>query len=99
MRLKRTRRSLAAAVALIALTGAGAPAPDVNRFIIPAEAAKNAKTRHEISRDTARRIADACIRLATARNTPISIFILAPSDEIVFAERMDGQGRSISRRR
>ena len=81
-----------AAAALLALTGAGAPAGDISRFTLSPEAAKSAKVVHEISRETARRIADACIQLATERNTPVSIFILAPSGQIVFADRMDGQG-------
>lgn len=85
------RRILIAAAAFVGLAAAGAPA-EVNRFIISPEAAKNAKVVHEISRATARQIADACIQLATERNTPISIFILSPSGQIVFADRMDGQG-------
>src|SRR5689334_9520557 len=75
-----------------ALLGAAAPPADINRFILPPDAAKAAKVVHEISRDTARRIADACVQYARDHNVAVSIFILSPSGQIVVAERMDGQG-------
>ena len=85
------RTLAAAAVAVLVLSGAGAPA-DINRFILPADRAKAAKTVHEISRETARSIADVCFQWARESNVAVSIFILSPAGQIVFAERMDGQG-------
>jgi uncharacterized protein GlcG (DUF336 family) len=80
-----------AAASLLGLSGAGAPA-DINRFILPPENARQAKTVHEISRATARQIIDNCIAFAQQNNVAVSIFILSPSGQIVAAERMDGQG-------
>jgi uncharacterized protein GlcG (DUF336 family) len=71
---------------------AAAPPADINRFILSPEAAKQAKVVHEISRDTARRISDACVQYAREHNVAVSVFVIAPSGEIVFADRMDGQG-------
>lgn len=66
-------------------------AQDIGEFVISAEAAKNAKTRDEISLDTARRIADHCFQQAAERNFGTSIFVLNPSGHVVFALRADGQ--------
>ena len=66
-------------------------AQDIEEFVISGEAAKNAKTRDEISLDTARRIADQCFQQATERNLATSIFVLNPSGHIVYALRADGQ--------
>lgn len=85
------RRMAAASLATFVLAGAGAPA-DISRFILPPDRARAAKTVHEISRETARRIADVRFQFAQEKNVQVSIFILAPSGQIVFAERMDGQG-------
>jgi uncharacterized protein GlcG (DUF336 family) len=84
-------RLAAAAVAASVLAGAGAPA-DISRFILPPDRARVAKTVHEISRETARRIVDNCIQFAQQNNVAVSIFILSPAGQIVVAERMDGQG-------
>jgi len=66
-------------------------AQDIEEFVISGEAAKNAKTRDEISLDTARRIAEHCFQQATERNLGTSIFVLNPSGHIVYALRSDGQ--------
>jgi uncharacterized protein GlcG (DUF336 family) len=84
-------RLAAAAVAASVFVGAGAPA-DISRFILPPDRARVAKTVHEISRETARRIVDNCIQFAQQNNVAVSIFILSPAGQIVVAERMDGQG-------
>jgi uncharacterized protein GlcG (DUF336 family) len=66
-------------------------AQDIDHFVINAEAAKRAKTRDEISLDTARRIAEHCFKAASERNLGTSIFVLDPSGHIVYALRSDGQ--------
>ncbi len=78
-------------VAGIAFSAGAVTAQDVEEFVVSGEAAKNAKTRDEISLDTARRIADHCFQQATARNLGTSIFVLSPSGHIVYALRSDGQ--------
>jgi len=66
-------------------------AQDLGKFVMSGEAAKNAKTRDEISLATARRIAEHCFEAAAERNLGTSIFVLSPSGHIVYALRADGQ--------
>ena len=75
----------------IALSAGTLAAQGIEDFVISSEAAKNAKTRDEISLDTARRIADHCFQQAAERNFGASIFVLNPSGHVVFALRSDGQ--------
>lgn len=75
----------------IALCARPLAAQDIEDFVIDAEAARNAKTRDEISLDTARKIADHCFEQAAERNLGTSIFVLSPSGHIVYALRADGQ--------
>jgi len=75
----------------IALSGGTLAAQDIEDFVLSGDAAKRAKTRDEISLDTARRIADHCLQQAAERNFGTSIFVLSPSGHIVFALRADGQ--------
>ena len=75
----------------LALSAGPLAAQDIEEFVISAEAAKRAKTRDEISLDTARRIADHCFQQAAERNLGTSIFVLSPSGHIVYALRADGQ--------
>ena len=75
----------------LALSAGPLAAQEIEEFVISAEAAKSAKTRDEISLDTARRIADHCFQQAAERNLGTSIFVLSPSGHIVYALRADGQ--------
>jgi uncharacterized protein GlcG (DUF336 family) len=75
----------------IALSGGTLAAQDIEDFVLSGDAAKRAKTRDEISLDTARRIADHCLQQAAERDFGTSIFVLSPSGHIVFALRADGQ--------
>ncbi len=75
----------------MALSAGTLAAQDIEEFVISSEAARNAKTRDEVSLDTARRIADHCLHQATERNQGTSIFVLNPSGHIVYALRSDGQ--------
>jgi uncharacterized protein GlcG (DUF336 family) len=79
-------------VALGLAFGAGAlQAQEIDDFVISSEAAVKAKTRDEISLDTARKIADHCLLAAAERGFGTSIFILSPSGHVVYALRADGQ--------
>lgn len=82
---------LALIAAGVALAAAPLAAQDVDEFTISGEAAKRAKTRDEISLETARRIADHCFQQAAERNLGTSIFVLSPSGHIVYSLRADGQ--------
>jgi len=75
----------------VALCAGTVAAQGIEDFVISSEAAKNIKTRDEISLDTARRIADHCFQQAAERNFGTSIFVLNPSGHIVYALRADGQ--------
>jgi uncharacterized protein GlcG (DUF336 family) len=79
-------------VALGLAFGVGAlQAQEIDNFVISSEAAVKAKTRDEISLDTARKIADHCLLAAAERGFGTSIFILSPSGHVVYALRADGQ--------
>jgi uncharacterized protein GlcG (DUF336 family) len=79
-------------VALGLAFGAGVlQAQEIDDFVISSEAAVKAKTRDEISLDTARKIADHCLLAAAERGFGTSIFILSPSGHVVYALRADGQ--------
>ncbi len=66
-------------------------AQSIEDFVVSDDAARNIKTREEISLDTARRIAEHCHERATARDLGTSIFVLNPSGHVVYALRSDGQ--------
>ena len=94
-------RAMAAGGACAILLGAAAAlppppppvgGPDIARFTISPAAGGYAHTRDEISLDTARRITDVCLQFAAAHNQRVSVFVLSPAGNIVYAARMDGQG-------
>ncbi len=78
-------------VVVLVMSGSLLGAQDLENFVMSSDAAVAAKTRDEISLDTARRIADHCLRQAAERSMGVSIFVLSPSGHIVFAVRADGQ--------
>jgi glc operon protein GlcG len=82
--------------AVLALAGRAAEAqeaaPQLEKFVINADAAKRAKVRDEISLATARQIADGCLQQAAERKLGVSVVILNPAGNIVYAVRADGQG-------
>ncbi len=65
-------------------------AQNIDKFVVTGEAAKKAKTKNEISADTAAKIAQVCMDYAKEHKTAVSIFILSPNGQIVHAHRMDG---------
>ncbi len=78
------------AAALVVLAGA-ASAQNIDKFVVSGNAAKKAKTKSEISADTAEKITQACVAFAKEHNVAVSVFILSPTGQIVHAHRMDGQ--------
>ena len=91
--MKRVSRRLLLWTAALALA-AGTPAEtqELEKFVISADAAKRAKVRDEISLATARRIADDCLQQAAERKMGVSVVIMNPAGNIVYAVRADGQG-------
>jgi uncharacterized protein GlcG (DUF336 family) len=61
------------------------------KFVVTGDAAKKAMTREEISADTAEKITKSCLDFAAQNKIAVSVFILAPSGQVVVAHRMDGQ--------
>ena len=58
---------------------------------VSVEDAKKTLVKTQINAATAKAIADACVDFARASNASYSIFVLAPSADIVHAHIMDGQ--------
>ena len=88
--LARTWFLTTTAFTLSLFTGSSV-AQDIEDFVLDADAARSAKTRDEISLDTARAIADHCLQASADRGMGVSIFILSPSGHVVYALRADGQ--------
>jgi glc operon protein GlcG len=76
--------------AAITLT-ASAAAQNLSKFVISDEAAKKTLIKNEINAETAEKIAQAAVAIATKDNMPITVFILSPTGQIVHSHRMDGQ--------
>ncbi len=74
-----------------ALAAANSSAQSIEDFTLSGDAARAALSSYEISVDTAERVAKACVAWATERNARVSIVILSPGGNIVYAYRMDGE--------
>jgi glc operon protein GlcG len=85
------RNPILAAAAALAMSAGIASAQDINKFVLSDAAAKKTLNKYEINADTARKIIDKCVEIATKANMPITIFILSPTGQIVASHRMDGQ--------
>lgn len=84
-----------AAVVMLALACApgaawAGPAPG-GGFVVTGEAARQILSKSEISRDTARKIVQACLDFASARGATAAVVVVNPTGSLVVAERMDGQ--------
>jgi uncharacterized protein GlcG (DUF336 family) len=66
------------------------PAP-LEKVTLSGEAAKRALTKSQINAATARAIVDACVEFGRSTNTSYSVFVLAPTGDIIDAHVMDGQ--------
>jgi len=77
--------------AISAVTFSELPAQSIEDFTISGEAARRALTSYEISVETAERVAKACVEWATEQDVLVSVVILSPGGNIVYAYRMDGQ--------
>jgi len=89
--VKTTFRKLLVATAALTIADGAASAQDISKFVISDAAAKRTLIKNEINAETARKIIDKCIDIATNANMPITIFILSPTGQIVASHRMDGQ--------
>jgi uncharacterized protein GlcG (DUF336 family) len=60
-------------------------------WVVSGDAAKRIFDANQISGDAARRVARSCRNWAAERGETMSLFVLAPSGDLVHGERMDGQ--------
>lgn len=95
MRFFRTGVLIVLAVACALVTAdawaQGATPVPLAKVTLSGPAAQRALTKVQINAATARAIVDACVDFARASNASYSIFVLAPTGEIVEAHVMDGQ--------
>jgi uncharacterized protein GlcG (DUF336 family) len=68
-----------------------ASAQDDPEHVISPEAAAKTLNRYEISVAAAEEVAKACVDYAMERDWSLSVFVLGPSGNIVYAYRMDGE--------
>jgi uncharacterized protein GlcG (DUF336 family) len=84
-------RATLVALALCSAMISTAAAQDIDDLVISADAAAKTLNKHEISVAVAEKIAKACVDYAEAHDWSLAVFILAPSGNIVYAYRMDGE--------
>src|SRR5437773_984142 len=84
---------LIAAFAFVAADGwtQGATPVSLDKVTLSGDAAKRTLTKTQINAATARAIVDACVEFGRASNASYSVFVLAPSGDIVDAHVMDRQ--------
>jgi uncharacterized protein GlcG (DUF336 family) len=87
------RTGLIATAAALAVFATGAFAASLDSLVIHGDAAKKIHEKYAISSDTAKKMAAACIAFAKQHNIAVSISIMDPIGEMVYFERMDGQGK------
>jgi uncharacterized protein GlcG (DUF336 family) len=63
----------------------------MTRAVVSDDVAKRTLMKMQINAATARALVDACVAFARASNASYSIFVLAPTGEVVDAHIMDGQ--------
>jgi glc operon protein GlcG len=91
--MRGIRRVLVAAAAAMAVFAGAAFGASLDSLVIHGDAAKKILEKYAISSDTAKKIAAACIAYAKQKNVAVSIAIMDPNGEMVYFERMDGQGK------
>jgi uncharacterized protein GlcG (DUF336 family) len=84
-------RATLVALAVCSVTVLTAAAQDIDELVISPEAAEKTLNSDEISVAAAEKIAKACVDYAKAHDWSLSVFILGPSGNIVYAYRMDGE--------
>lgn len=81
------------AAAAAALIAGGAMAASLDSLVIHGAPAKKIEEKYALSIDTAKKLAAACVDFAKQHNVAVSIAIMDPFGEMIYFERMDGQGR------
>ncbi len=89
----KIRTGLIAAVAACAVFAGGAFAASLDSLVIHGDAAKKIAEKYALSIDSAKKMAAACVGYAKQKNVAVSIAIMDPFGEMIYFERMDGQGK------
>jgi glc operon protein GlcG len=69
----------------------GAAALPLEKAVVSNDSAKRTLMKMQINATTARAIVDACVEFARTTNASYSVFVLAPTGDVVDAHVMDGQ--------
>ena len=85
---------LVLAVAALTIIARGASAQNIDKFTVTGEMAKKALVKGEINVATAEKLSQVCVDFAKQKKLEVANVILAPSGEIVYAYRMDGNAQS-----
>ena len=91
--MNKFRTALIAAAAAAGLIATGAVAASLDSLVIHGAPAQKIHEKYALSIDSAKKIAAACIAYARQHNVAVSVAIMDPIGEMVYFERMDGQGR------
>jgi uncharacterized protein GlcG (DUF336 family) len=84
---------LIAAAAAAGLIATGAVAASLDNLVIHGAPAKKILEKYALSIDAAKRMASACVDFARQHNVAVSVAIMDPFGEMIYFERMDGQGK------
>jgi uncharacterized protein GlcG (DUF336 family) len=91
------RESVVCALALTLVTfgpspvAAQGPVMPLTKAVVSDDVAKRTLMKMQINAATARALVDACVEFARASNASYSVFVLAPTGDVVDAHIMDGQ--------
>lgn len=91
--MNKFRTALIAAVAAAGLIATGAVAASLDSLVIHGAPAKKILEKYALSIDAAKKMASACVDYARQHNVAVSIAIMDPFGEMIYFERMDGQGK------
>jgi glc operon protein GlcG len=91
--MHQLRMALIAAAAAGALVATGAVAASLDSLVIHGAAAKKIHEKYALSIDAAKKMAATCIDFAKQHNVAVSVAIMEPTGEMIYFERMDGQGK------
>lgn len=76
-----------------ALASGGAFAASLDSLVIHGDAAKKIHEKYALSIDAAKKMAATCVDFAKKHDVAVSVAIMDPFGEMIYFERMDGQGK------
>jgi uncharacterized protein GlcG (DUF336 family) len=91
--MQKFRTGLMVAATATAMFAGGAFAASLDSLVIHGDAAKKIHEKYALSIDAAKKMAATCIAYAKSKNVAVSISIMDPIGEMIYFERMDGQGK------